>query len=137
MTSLRPYLFQALIDWIADNDCTPHAVIDCAADGAEHLADYAEDGKLVLNLSARATRNLTLDDDRMSVDCRFGGRPVHVSVPVDAIIAVYARETGRGLAFGPETAADDGAASSGRESPGKPAHRGPKGKKAPVLKLVK
>ena len=130
MTNLRPYLLRALIDWIVDNDCTPHAVIDCTVGGAEGLADYATDGKLVLNLSAMATRNLLVDDHTVSVDCRFQGRAVHVSVPLGAVTALYARENGMGMVFGAETSPDDA-------SPAQPAERGPKVKKAPTLKLVK
>ena len=131
MTSLQPYFIRALIDWIVDNDCTPYVVIDCTVQGAEGFAEYAADGNLVLDLSATATRNLQVDDDTISVDCRFQGRAVHVSVPVDAVRAVYARENGTGVVFEVET------------SPAKsvvvaePAERSPKAKKAPVLKLVK
>ena len=92
-------LIRALIDWIVDHGCTPHVAIDCGASGVQVPLDRAVDGKLVLNVSASATRNLDLGDDTLSVDCRFGGRPVHVSVPVGAVLAVYARETGMGMAF--------------------------------------
>ena len=129
MTSLRPYLIQALIDWIIDNDCTPYAVIDCTVEGAKALLEYATDGKLVLNLSAAATRNLLVDDRAMSVDCRFQGRAVHLEAPVGAVIAVYAHENSLGMAFEAETPS--------ASSAGKPAVPDEKAKKAPVLKLVK
>ena len=129
MTSLRPYLIQALIDWIIDNDCTPYAVVDCAVEGAKTLQEYATDGKLVLNLSAAATRNLLVDERSMSVDCRFQGRAVHVEAPVGAVIAVYARENGLGMAFEAETLS--------ASSPDKPRAAAARGKKAPVLKLIK
>ena len=129
MTSLRPYLIKALIDWIIDNDCTPYAVIDCTVEGAKALEEYATNGKLVLNLSAAATRNLLVDDRAMSVDCRFQGRAVHVEAPVGAVIAVYAHENSLGMAFEAETPP--------ASSPDKPTAASAREKKAPVLKLIK
>jgi len=99
MTSARPYLVRALIDWIIDNDCTPYVVIAADAPGTESLRDYATDDRLVLNVSASATRNLTVDSDSLEVDCRFGGQSVHVGAPIGAVIAVYARETSMGMVF--------------------------------------
>ena len=102
MRSSRPYLVRALIDWIADSDCTPYVVIATDAPGTEALRDYATDDRLVLNLSATATRNLRVDNDGIEVDCRFGGRAVQVRAPIGAVAAVYARENGMGMAFDPE-----------------------------------
>ena len=99
MKSSRPYLVRALIDWINDNDCTPYVVIATDAPGAESLGDYATDGRLVLNVSETATRNLTVGNDSLEVDCRFGGRPVRLSAPIGAVIAVYARENSLGMMF--------------------------------------
>lgn len=99
MTSTRPYLVRAIIDWIVDNSWTPYVVIAADAPGAEALLDHATDRRLVLNLSAAATRNLVIGKDTLDVDCRFGGRPVHVSVPIGTVVAVYARENSKGMAF--------------------------------------
>ena len=130
MTSLQPYFIRALIDWIVDNDCTPYAVIDCTVEGAERFAEYATDGKLVLNLSARATRGLLVDDDALSVDCRFHGRAVHVSVPVGAVSTVYARENGMGVLLDVEKM------SPAQPVAAKPPQPRPKAK-PPTLKVVK
>ena len=99
MTSTRPYLVQAMIDWIVDNACTPYVIIAADAPGAQALLDYATDGRLVLNVSAAATRNLVIDRDTLEVDCRFGGRPVHLSAPIGTVVAVYAQETSKGMVF--------------------------------------
>ena len=104
MKPLRPYLVRALIDWVVDNDQTPFLVIDCNADGGSVPAGYAVDGKLVLNVSPAATRNLQVADDELSVDCRFRGRPFHVAAPIETVLAVYAKETGMGMAFDAESA---------------------------------
>ena len=35
MTSSRPYLVRALYEWILDNGCTPHVVVDALLEGVE------------------------------------------------------------------------------------------------------
>ena len=116
MTSTRPYLVQAMVDWIVDNGWTPHVVIAADAPGAEALRDYATDGRLVLNVSATATRNLAIGKDTLDVDCRFGGRAVHVSAPIGTVVAVYARENNRGMVFEVE----DGLAPAEPKKPSRP-----------------
>ena len=138
MTSVRPYLVRAVIDWVVDNNQTPYVAIDCAAPGVDVPLDRTKDGKLVLNVSATATRNLDIGNETLNVDCRFGGRPVHIRAPVGAIVAVYARESGMGMAFETEVrdgespasgadAARTGDASDGaNDVPPKPRRGGPK-----------
>ena len=99
MTSLRPYLFRAIIDWIVDNGRTPHMVIDCGVPGVDAPSEYAKGGKLTLNISAAAVRNFSLQEQRVSLDCRFQGRSCHISVPVGAVVGLYAKETGMGMGF--------------------------------------
>ena len=122
MKDIRPYLIRAMIDWIVDSGNTPHLVVDCAVQGVNVPAEYATDGKLVLNVSPYATRNLDVDDE-VHVDCRFRGQSVHIGVPVGSIVAVYAKETQMGMTFDPEDA----------ETEPPPSPR----PKAPSLKLVK
>lgn len=130
MKPLRPYLVRALVDWIVDNDQTPFLVIDCNAEGGSLPADYAVDGKLVLNVSPAATRNLLVAENELSVDCRFRGRPFHVATPIDAVLAVYAKETGLGMAFDAESAPNPPPSSPDRSAK----NAAPTG---PKLKLVK
>ena len=99
MISTRPYLVRAMIDWIVDNAWTPYVVIAADAPGAEALLPYATEGRLVLNVSATATRHLAIGSDALDVDCRFGGRPVHLSAPMGTVVAVYARENSQGMIF--------------------------------------
>lgn len=120
MTSVRPYLVRALVDWIVDNGQTPYLVVDCSIAGVQAPAERAESGKLVLNVSAGATRNLAIGDDWLTVDCRFGGQPVHVRSPVGAVVAVYARESGMGMAFEAEDPADGPPPDPPRSRPGGP-----------------
>ena len=99
MTSSRPSLINALIDWITDNDCTPFVIVATDVDGVEVPADYVEANRIVLNISPRAVRNFGIADGAMAFDSRFGGRPFRVVAPLTAVVAVYAKETGQGMAF--------------------------------------
>ena len=99
MNSSRPYLINALIDWIADNDCTPFIVVATDVDGVEVPADYVRENRIVLNISPRAVRNFDMANGAMTFDSRFDGRPFRVVAPLAAVVAVYARETGQGMAF--------------------------------------
>lgn len=125
---LRPYLIRAIIDWVVDCGHTPHLVLDCSVAGVDAPMERALQGKLVLNLSANATRNLLVGNDWLDVDCRFGGRPVHVRAPLGAVVGVYAKETGIGMGFEVEAPSE---APPPAPPPNKPPQSGPK------LKLVK
>ena len=103
MTSSRPYLVRALIDWIIDNGATPYLTIAANEPGVQVPSEHVKDGKIVLNISGDAIRNFGLDNNTVSFDSRFSGQPFHVIAPVGAIIAVYAKETGQGMAFEVET----------------------------------
>ena len=114
-------MVRALVDWIADNGQTPHLVVDCSISGVQAPAERAQSGKLVLNVSAGATRNFAIGDDWLDVDCRFGGEPIHVRSPVGAVVAVYSRESGMGMAFEAEDpASDDSPPETPRPRPGGP-----------------
>jgi stringent starvation protein B len=105
MTSHRPYLLRALYEWIADNGMTPHLLVDATRPGVRVPPHTVQDGKVVLNIAARAVAHLDMDNDAVAFTARFGGVSHAVIVPVDAILAIYARETGQGMAL-----PDDGSA---------------------------
>lgn len=111
MTSHRPYLLRALYEWIADNGMTPHLLVDATRPGVRVPPHTVKDGKVVLNIAARAVAHLDMDNDAVAFTARFGGVSHAVIVPVDAILAIYARETGQGMAL-----PDDGSA-AGPEAP--------------------
>ena len=102
MKSSRPYVVNALIDWICDNGCTPHIVIDIRCDGVEGPTEFADDNLLVLNVSASAVRNFTCDAEGLKLDARFSGQSRHVTSPTGAIVGVFAKENGQGMSFQPE-----------------------------------
>ena len=99
MTSHRPYLLRALYEWIADNGMTPHLLVDATQPGVQVPAHTVKDGKVVLNIAARAVATLELGNDDVRFTARFGGVSYPVVVPVASILAIYARETGQGMAL--------------------------------------
>ncbi|ALN92546.1 ClpXP protease specificity-enhancing factor [Lysobacter gummosus] len=99
MTSHRPYLLRALYEWIADNGMTPHLLVDATRPSVQVPAHAVKDGKIVLNVAARAVSHLEMGNDFIRFSARFGGVSHPVSVPVGAVLAIYARETGQGMAL--------------------------------------
>ncbi|WP_333496274.1 ClpXP protease specificity-enhancing factor [Kluyvera sp. CHPC 1.251] len=103
----RPYLLRAFYEWLLDNQLTPHLVVDIMMPGVNVPMEYARDGQIVLNIAPRAVGNLELANDEVRFNARFGGVPRQVSVPLAAVLAIYARENGAGTMFEPETAYDE------------------------------
>ena len=99
MTSQRPYLLRAIHEWISDNGMTPHLLVDADAPGVHVPPGTAKDGKVVLNIAERAVNQLSLGNEYITFSARFGGVAHEVFVPVAAVLAVYARETGQGMAL--------------------------------------
>jgi stringent starvation protein B len=102
--SRRPYLLRAMHEWITDSGCTPHVVVDANAEGVEVPRQYVRDGKIVLNLSWSATSQLRLTNDEVTCQGRFGGVSMTVRLPINSVLAIYARETGQGMIFSDEDA---------------------------------
>ncbi len=102
MNSSRPYILRALYDWIVDNDCTPHILVDATQPGVEVPTDYVKDGQIVLNVSPTAVIDLHLSNHLVTFNGRFGGRPTDVAFPVAAVLGIYARENGQGMVFEPD-----------------------------------
>ena len=102
MTSNRPYLLRALYEWILDNAMTPHLLVDTTVQGTVVPKEYIEDSRIVLNISPEAVRDLLLGNELITFSARFGGKSCQISVPVDSVVAIYARENGKGLIFEPE-----------------------------------
>ena len=105
MTSNRPYLLRALYDWICDNHLTPYVLVDATGDDLNIPHEFVEDGKIVLNLSPSAVRDLDLSDDYINFKARFSGKSMNVYFPQHAVQAIYAKENGRGMVF-PEEEVD-------------------------------
>ena len=106
MNSSRSYVVRALIDWIVDNNCTPHIVIDSRCDGVEVPEEYVTDGLITLNVAGVAVHNWELSPSGLSFDARFRGTPHHIACPVGAIVGVYAKENQQGETFLPDNTTD-------------------------------
>ncbi len=137
MTSSKPYLIRALYDWIVDNGCTPHLVVEARDERVRVPTQYVKDGTIVLNIAPGAVRDLVLGNDYISFNARFGGVAQDVMFPVGAARMIYARENGQGMALpdeqadsGPDSGPDDGA-------PPTPTAPGPGGGTRPQLRRVK
>ena len=105
-TSTKPYLLRAIYEWCTDNGYTPYlaAVVDA---GTRVPMEFVKNGEIVLNISFSATSGLKMDNDLIRFSARFGGVSRDISVPVDNVVAIYARENGQGMAFEATTKSDD------------------------------
>ncbi|MFN3964608.1 MAG: ClpXP protease specificity-enhancing factor [Silanimonas lenta] len=102
MTSNRPYLLRAMHEWIVDNGMTPYLLVDARHEGVRVPPSAIKDGRVVLNIAARAVAQLQLGNREVSFMARFGGVSHSVVVPVAAVLAVYAQETGQGMGLPPD-----------------------------------
>lgn len=107
MTSNRPYLVRAFYEWIMDNRLTPYILVNAEAPGVNVPEAYIEDGKIIFNISADAVHNLQIDNKLLTFEASFSGQVRHISIPIKTILAIYARENGRGMAFDQEQDDDD------------------------------
>lgn len=107
MTSNRPYLIRAIYEWLVDNDLTPYLLVDAERDDVVVPTDYVEDGRIVLNMSPSAVRDLQLGNDWIMCHARFGGRAMSLSFPPSAVLGVYAKENGKGMLFPEEEEGDE------------------------------
>lgn len=97
MGSNRPYLLRALNEWINDNGMTPYLLVDAGRDGVQVPSSAVKDGRVVLNIAPRAVAQLVIDNREVRFMARFGGVSQSVIVPVAAVLAIYAQETGQGM----------------------------------------
>ena len=121
MTSSRPYLIRALYQWIVDNGVTPYVLVDALIEGVDVPAQYIQDDKIVLNIAPSAVHGLTLGDETITFNARFSGKSTNLFVPVEAVLAIYARENGQGMMFseepqGPEPPTNGDGATDGSSS---------------------
>ncbi|APZ43552.1 ClpXP protease specificity-enhancing factor [Acidihalobacter ferrooxydans] len=136
MTSSRPYLIRAIYEWVVDNSQTPYLLVDANDASVQVPHEYVQDGRIVLNVSPSAVAALDLGNEYISFSARFGGSPQEVFVPVQRVMAVYARENGQGMMF---TEDDDPPPTSGPGGDGEtsPPDRPAGGPQRPTLKVVK
>lgn len=137
MSSSRPYLVRAFNEWVLDNDCTPYIVVDAGIQGVQVPNEHVANGQIVLNISPGAVKSLVIGNGALEFNARFGGVPMQVFVPLQAVIAIYAKENGEGMVFGsepgmpdPDGTTDTSNAGGSRSKEDRPSGR-------PTLKVVK
>jgi len=131
MTSSRPYIIRALYEWILDNNCTPHILVSTEYTGVQIPSGFAKNGQITLNLSPSAVRGLHVDNEALSFEGRFAGMAYRLFIPIGAVLAIYAREDGQGMAFNQEPDSQSG----GEDPP--PDTRPPRPNGKPNLRVVK
>ena len=97
-TSTRPYLIRALHEWCTDNGFTPFLAVHVTP-GIQVPMEYVKNNEIVLNVGFEATSGLRLGNDLVEFKARFGGVSREIAVPIDHVVAIYARENGQGMAF--------------------------------------
>lgn len=131
MSSLKPYLIRAIYDWILDNQLTPYLLVNAEAEGAVVPQAFVQDGRIVLNLRPEAVNGLSLGNEAILFNARFGGKPMKVDVPLKAVLALYAQENGKGMVFDDEESGDDATPPPEPETPA------PETRSRPKLTVVK
>ena len=99
MNSSRPYLMRAIYEWIVDNSMTPYLLVNAEHPHVVVPEEHVNNGKIILNVAPEAVQELNMAGEEVSFNARFSGKPMHVSVPISAALAIYARENGRGMVF--------------------------------------
>ena len=132
--STKPYLIRAIHEWCADSNLTPYLSVKVDANTRVPM-EYVKNGEIVLNVSYDATHRLTIGNDGVQFSARFNGVSRECSIPVDAILGIFARENGQGLFFTAEDSQQPRAAAPGEspsDTPTSPTNGG-----RPKLQVVK
>lgn len=100
MSPKRPYLLRAFYQWIIDNHCTPYIVVDATQEGVSVPEQFIDSqGRIVLNVSPDATRDLEFDSTEVSFRTRFSGTEYSLVLPIATVLAIYAAENNHGIVF--------------------------------------
>ncbi|PHS73769.1 MAG: ClpXP protease specificity-enhancing factor [Cycloclasticus sp.] len=99
MTPLKPYLIRALHKWIIDNGLTPYILVDAKFEGVDVPDSFVTDDRIILNTHPDAIQNWVLEDEAISFSARFSGQPESLFIPINAVLATYAKENGKGMMF--------------------------------------
>ena len=101
MKSTKPYLIRAIHEWCADQGYTSYLAVKVDAT-TRVPREFVKDGEIVLNIAAEATHQLHMGNEEITFQACFNGSAFPVKVPVAAVMAIYARENGQGMAFEPD-----------------------------------
>jgi stringent starvation protein B len=104
MLSKKPYLLRAHYDWIIDSNWTPYLLVNAGYQDVHVPTQYVRDGRIVLDISPRACRDLKIGLDGVQFSARFSGQVWHIKLPLPSILAIYAKENSQGMTFPVEDA---------------------------------
>ena len=100
----KPYLIRALHEWCSDSNFTPYLSVKVDANTRVPM-EYVKNGEIVLNVSYDATHRLTIGNELIQFTARFSGVSRECSIPVEAVLGIFARENGQGMFFPAEESA--------------------------------
>ena len=132
-TSTKPYLLRAVYEWCVDNGYTPQITV-LVDERTRVPTEHVRDGEIVLNIGPLAANRLKMGNDIIECSTRFSGVARDLVIPVVAVSAIFARETGQGMSFEREKAAEG----SARDTTGAPDPKDPqKPGNRPALRRIK
>ncbi|MBU1235842.1 MAG: ClpXP protease specificity-enhancing factor [Gammaproteobacteria bacterium] len=105
MLSTKPYFVRAVFEWCVDQGLTPYISV-VVGPNTRVPREFVKDGQIVLNIGPDATNQLLLGNEEITFQARFSGVAFPVAVPIDSVVAIFAKENGQGMAF--EAAATSG-----------------------------
>ncbi len=97
-SSTRPYLVRAIYEWCTDNGLTPYVAV-AVDDSVQVPREFVRNDEIVLNVSIDATSALKLGNEFIEFKARFAGTPREIMVPIERVMAIYAKENGQGMSF--------------------------------------
>ncbi len=129
MTSNRPYLLRALHEWILDNAMTPYLIVNTTVAEIDVPGEFIEDDRIILNIHPDAVHDFNMSNDDISFSARFKGVSRDLYIPMSAVLAIYAKENGKGMIF-PEEDQD-------KSETNEQAEKKSNNPRAPHLKIIK
>jgi len=132
----KPYLIRAIYEWCSDSGLTPYLAVAVDKDCRVPM-EFVREGEIVLNIGASATPNLLIDNEWIGFSARFGGSAREISVPIPAVIGIYAKENGQGLFFGRDEASTGDAQEQDVTADSGPSDKPGQKRGKPTLTVVK
>lgn len=99
--STKPYLLRAIYDWAIDHHLTPQVLVDVNTDAEQVIVpiDYIKEGRIVLTIHPQSVMDLEMGNQDLRFSARFTGKPFEICIPIAAVVAIYCKENGQGIAF--------------------------------------
>ncbi len=139
MSPSRPYLLNALYEWILDNNLTPYIAVNALYEGTIVPKEFVQGGQIILDINPAAVHKFHIGKEVLEFQGRFSGVSRQLYIPMPAITAIYSKETGAGMVFPPNEYEGDTGGEGATDIEGDAGGEGgekPKGKK-PNLRIVK